>query len=125
MKAIVEGADTHIRVACLLFAALDPETKPENPVIELSHWGFAKEWSDFVRRCQESIFENFTVSAIHEVEQRIVKKISDGKPHTVRSLYRSLHVSADDCRRVLENFMITKQIRYVDDDLKTIVWEDD
>ena len=122
MKAIVEGADTHIRVACLLFAALDPETKPSNPVIELRHWGFAKEWSDFVRECQESIFSNFTVSAIHEVEQRIVKKISDGKPHTIRSLYRSLHVSADDCRRVLENFIATQQIRYVDDETKAIVW---
>ena len=125
MKAIVEGADTHIRVACLLFAALDPKTKPENPKIELKHWGFAKDWSDFVRECQESIFSNFTVSAIHEVEQRIVKKILDGKPHSVRSLYRSLHISAEDCRKVLDNFYITKQIRYLDDDLKTIIWEDD
>ena len=126
LKAIAEGRDNHLKKAAMVFACLDPKQNLSEPRITAEHWEHGKIWADYVLACQRNIFTDYAPTHASRVEQKIKTYLAKQEQWVLlRTLYRSLSLSAKEVREACEALSAlnvvelsddVKQVRLVDDD---------
>ena len=108
-KVLLRGKDTNIRKIALMFAALDDES--EFGVINIEHLKHAGELADYIYECQTSIFDRYSTSETHEMDNKIIALMEKKPgPLTTRQIYRSLKCGAKDVKASLESLQAMGEV---------------